>query len=58
MKAKYYTVKVVAGEVVRVKKMKVHLPPRNAFGQFVASGRRCHGYCRWFGLCPFTTKGL
>jgi len=52
MQVKYYIVKTVDGHVVQISERKA--PKREASGRF--TGKKS-GFCRWFGICPFTTKG-
>ena len=52
MKVRYYIVKTVDGHVVQITERKP--TKRDAQGRFVGKGG---GHCRWYGVCPFTTKG-
>jgi len=52
MQTKYYIVKTVDGEIVQITEKK--MTKRDAYGRFIGKGG---GYCRWYGVCPYTTKG-
>jgi len=54
MQIKYYVVKTMDGQIVQISERK--MTKRDALGRFV--GKTRSGYCRWYGVCPFTTKGL
>lgn len=54
MKVKYYVVKTVDDLVVRITERKA--TKRNRNGQFTGN-RHSGGFCRYYSVCPFTTKG-